>query len=60
MQKVKIYKTYKNLWRTGHYGHLRDFLTSCEVEYIISGDWTKPSSKITRTPEKENDEDAKL
>jgi hypothetical protein len=35
-------------------------LTSSEVGSIISGDWAKPSSKITRTSEKETDEEAKL
>jgi hypothetical protein len=39
---------------------MRVILTSSEVGSIISGDWTKTSSKITRTSEKETDEKAKL
>ena len=39
---------------------MRVILASSEVGSIVSGDWTRPSPKITRTSEKETDEEAKL
>jgi Tfp pilus assembly protein PilO len=56
---MKITKLSTENWPQWKF-QMKVILNSLEVGSIISGDWTKPSSKTTKTLDKKNDEEAKI